>query len=125
MIRRSGRVVEGGTLLRCYTSQRGIEGSNPSSSAPKVACLQHKPWRQDKGWSFFRPLLHQRVHQRSQSIPIRGHECRSRNREDISTATRNCSHLCDAAQARSAQKCLCPPIYKIQNANIHKKAHSV
>ena len=32
-IRRSGRVVEGGTLLRCYTSQRGIEGSNPSSSA--------------------------------------------------------------------------------------------
>ncbi len=30
---RSGRVVEGGTLLRCYTSIRGIEGSNPSSSA--------------------------------------------------------------------------------------------
>ena len=29
-------MVEGGTLLRCYTSQRGIEGSNPSSSAPKV-----------------------------------------------------------------------------------------
>ncbi len=26
-------MVEGGTLLRCYTSQRGIEGSNPSSSA--------------------------------------------------------------------------------------------
>jgi hypothetical protein len=26
-------VVEGGTLLRCYTSERGIEGSNPSSSA--------------------------------------------------------------------------------------------
>ena len=22
-------MVEGGTLLRCYTSQRGIEGSNP------------------------------------------------------------------------------------------------
>jgi hypothetical protein len=33
VIGRSGRVVEGGTLLRCYTSQRGIEGSNPSSSA--------------------------------------------------------------------------------------------
>src|SRR5215210_7186701 len=40
MIRRSGRVVEGGTLLRCYTSQRGIEGSNPSSSATKVLRLQ-------------------------------------------------------------------------------------
>jgi transposase len=35
-------VVEGGTLLRCYTSQRGIEGSNPSSSASRVAHLQHK-----------------------------------------------------------------------------------
>ena len=33
-------MVEGGTLLRCYTSQRGIEGSNPSSSAPKVPRLQ-------------------------------------------------------------------------------------
>jgi hypothetical protein len=33
-------VVEGGTLLRCYTSQRGIEGSNPSSSASKSARLQ-------------------------------------------------------------------------------------
>ena len=30
-------MVEGGTLLRCYTSQRGIEGSNPSSSASRVA----------------------------------------------------------------------------------------
>ncbi len=30
-------MVEGGTLLRCYTSERGIEGSNPSSSAPKSA----------------------------------------------------------------------------------------
>ncbi len=30
-------MVEGGTLLRCYTSKRGIEGSNPSSSAPEVA----------------------------------------------------------------------------------------
>ena len=26
-------MVESGTLLRCYTSKRGIEGSNPSSSA--------------------------------------------------------------------------------------------
>ncbi len=33
-------MVEGGTLLRCYTSQRGIEGSNPSSSAPKLPHLQ-------------------------------------------------------------------------------------
>jgi hypothetical protein len=33
-------VVEGGTLLRCYTSQRGIEGSNPSSSAPEALHLQ-------------------------------------------------------------------------------------
>jgi hypothetical protein len=29
-------VVESGTLLRCYTSLRGIEGSNPSSSARRV-----------------------------------------------------------------------------------------
>src|SRR5215210_977863 len=29
-------ILFGGTLLRCYTSQRGIEGSNPSSSAPKL-----------------------------------------------------------------------------------------
>ena len=33
-------MVEGGTLLRCYTSQRGIEGSNPSSSASKALPLQ-------------------------------------------------------------------------------------
>src|SRR5687767_8674690 len=65
MIRRSGRVVEGGTLLRCYTSQRGIEGSNPSSSAPIGPRLQHKREAQDKGWKEFRPLLHQQVHQRS------------------------------------------------------------
>ena len=35
-------MVEGGTLLRCYTSQRGIEGSNPSSSAPEVPCLREE-----------------------------------------------------------------------------------
>jgi hypothetical protein len=35
-------VVESGTLLRCYTSKRGIEGSNPSSSAPEIARLQGK-----------------------------------------------------------------------------------
>ncbi len=40
-------MVEGGTLLRCYTSERGIEGSNPSSSAPKIARLQYK--RRDQG----------------------------------------------------------------------------
>src|SRR5829696_1857170 len=60
MIRRSGRVVEGGTLLRCYTSQRGIEGSNPSSSAPKAPRLQE-----------------QREHQRSQNALIRGREFES------------------------------------------------
>jgi hypothetical protein len=42
-------VVEGGTLLRCYTSQRGIEGSNPSSSASRVAHLQHKRESKDMG----------------------------------------------------------------------------
>jgi hypothetical protein len=35
-------VVEGGTLLRCYTSKRGIEGSNPSSSALFSPVLQGK-----------------------------------------------------------------------------------
>ena len=35
-------MVEGGTLLRCYTSIRGIEGSNPSSSAPLLPHLQDK-----------------------------------------------------------------------------------
>ena len=43
-------MVEGGTLLRCYTSQRGIEGSNPSSSASRVAQLQ--PQTQDSGYDF-------------------------------------------------------------------------
>ena len=32
-VRRSGRAVEGGTLLRCYTGNPRIEGSNPSLSA--------------------------------------------------------------------------------------------
>lgn len=59
-------MVEGGTLLRCYTSQRGIEGSNPSSSAPEAPRLQEerngKEMVQERPR---RPLLHQRVHQRS------------------------------------------------------------
>jgi hypothetical protein len=72
-------VVEGGTLLRCYTSQRGIEGSNPSSSASRAAHLQHKREAQDKGRNSFRPLLHQQVHQRSQNALIRGPESYIRN----------------------------------------------
>src|SRR5215211_1994506 len=60
MIRRSGRVVEGGTLLRCYTSQRGIEGSNPSSSAPKAPRLQEHREDEKEGWERTQPLLHQR-----------------------------------------------------------------
>ena len=58
-------MVEGGTLLRCYTSQRGIEGSNPSSSAPKTAHLQGKLQGSEEDREKSRPLLHQRVHQRS------------------------------------------------------------
>src|ERR671916_2558108 len=46
LARRSGRVVEGGTLLRCYTSQRGIEGSNPSSSALGLVYLQDQLGRE-------------------------------------------------------------------------------
>jgi hypothetical protein len=42
-------VVEGGTLLRCYTSQRGIEGSNPSSSAPKATRLQEQSEGEEVG----------------------------------------------------------------------------
>ena len=42
-------MVEGGTLLRCYTSQRGIEGSNPSSSAPEAPRLQEKREGEEKG----------------------------------------------------------------------------
>ena len=60
-------MVEGGTLLRCYTSQRGIEGSNPSSSAPETARLQDKRWGNEEGRDSSRPLLHQRVHQRGQN----------------------------------------------------------
>jgi hypothetical protein len=63
-------VVEGGTLLRCYTSQRGIEGSNPSSSASRVVYLQHKREAQGKGRNSFRLLLHQRIHQRSKEHPF-------------------------------------------------------
>jgi hypothetical protein len=49
-------VVEGGTLLRCYTSKRGIEGSNPSSSAPEVADLQDKRGGEGKGREDTRPF---------------------------------------------------------------------
>jgi hypothetical protein len=56
-------VVEGGTLLRCYTSQRGIEGSNPSSSALESVYLQDKFGSETKGRDFFRPFLHQPLHQ--------------------------------------------------------------
>src|SRR5215212_1190504 len=103
MIRRSGRVVEGGTLLRCYTSQRGIEGSNPSSSASRVAHLQHKREAQYKGRNSFRPLLHQQVHQRRQKAHTRGHKRRIRNREFISTATRSCGRLRNASRPRSTK----------------------
>ena len=37
------------TLLRCYTSQRGIEGSNPSSSAPEAPLLQEEAMA--KNWA--------------------------------------------------------------------------
>ena len=57
-------MVESGTLLRCYTSKRGIEGSNPSSSAPKSSFLQEERRSNVKGRGFSRPFLHQRVHQR-------------------------------------------------------------
>jgi hypothetical protein len=53
-------VVEGGTLLRCYTSQRGIEGSNPSSSAQEAPCLQEYRGDKVKGRDLSRPSLHQR-----------------------------------------------------------------
>jgi hypothetical protein len=48
-------VVESGTLLRCYTSKRGIEGSNPSSSAPKAAYLQGKREGKEKDRGKLRP----------------------------------------------------------------------
>ena len=53
-------MVEGGTLLRCYTSQRGIEGSNPSSSAPDVPRLQVRREDEAQGRACSRALLHQR-----------------------------------------------------------------
>ena len=49
-------MVESGTLLRCYTSKRGIEGSNPSSSAPTVTYLQGKRESKEKGRDFSRPF---------------------------------------------------------------------
>ena len=58
-------MVEGGTLLRCYTPQRGIEGSNPSSSAPKVPRLQEQREGEQKDRERPRHLLHHRIHQRS------------------------------------------------------------
>ena len=70
-------MVEGGTLLRCYTSQRGIEGSNPSSSAPKAPRLQEQREGEEAGQVSSRPLLHQREHQRSQNALIRGREFES------------------------------------------------
>ena len=56
-------MVEGGTLLRCYTSQRGIEGSNPSSSALELVYLQDKLGSETKGREKSRPLLRQPLHQ--------------------------------------------------------------
>ena len=75
-------MVEGGTLLRCYTSQRGIEGSNPSSSAPKVPRLQEQREGEEKDWERTRPLLHQR----NQNTLLCGHERRIRNLGFVSTA---------------------------------------
>jgi hypothetical protein len=97
-------VVEGGTLLRCYTSQRGIEGSNPSSSASRVAHLQHKRQAPEKGRKEFRLLLHQQVHQRSQNALIRGPESHIRNREYVSTATQCCGRFRGAPRPRSTKK---------------------
>src|SRR5215211_5762595 len=102
--RRSGRVVEGGTLLRCYTSQRGIEGSNPSSSASKVPRLQAQREGEEKGWEQARSLLHQRVHQRSQNTLFCGHERCIGNLVFVSTATRSCGRVRGAAWPRSTIK---------------------
>ena len=49
-------MVESGTLLRCYTSKRGIEGSNPSSSAPESSLLQDKRGGEGKGREDTRPF---------------------------------------------------------------------
>ena len=83
-------MVEGGTLLRCYTSQRGIEGSNPSSSAPEAPRLQAQRGSKSKGRDLSRPLLHQRVHQRSQNALHRDRQHRIRDRVFVFSATRSC-----------------------------------
>jgi hypothetical protein len=75
-------VVESGTLLRCYTSKRGIEGSNPSSSAPKAAYLQDKRKGKEKDRGELRPGLHHSVHQRNLkgllwNVITRGSRCRT------------------------------------------------
>ena len=49
-------MVESGTLLRCYTSKRGIEGSNPSSSASKAIYLQCNRRSREKGPGNSRPF---------------------------------------------------------------------
>src|SRR5918994_6647475 len=105
VIRRSGRVVEGRTLLRCYTSQRGIEGSNPSSSAPKATRLQEQREGGEVGRAHTRPLLHQQVHQRSQNARFRRHEPNIRNRVFVSTTTISCGRPLDAMRLRSTNKC--------------------
>ena len=63
-------MVEGGTLLRCYTSQRGIEGSNPSSSALESVYFQAKLGSETKGWEKSWPFLHQPLHQRGSEGPL-------------------------------------------------------
>ncbi len=65
-------MVEGGTLLRCYTSKRGIEGSNPSSSAPEIAFLQDNRGSKEEVRGFFWSRLHQLVHQRGPEGPFLG-----------------------------------------------------
>ena len=49
--RRGGRVAEGAPLLREYTVYSGIEGSNPSLSAPRasVSAKAKRVWRASKG----------------------------------------------------------------------------
>jgi hypothetical protein len=97
-------VVEGGTLLRCYTSQRGIEGSNPSSSAPKAPRLQEQREGEEVGRVHPWLLLHQRVHQRRQNTLFRGHEHRIRIRVFVSTATISSACPLDATWPRSTKK---------------------
>ena len=95
-------MVEGGTLLRCYTSQRGIEGSNPSSSAPKAPRLQEQREDKEEGRERTQPLLHQR----SQKILLYDHEFRIHDRALVSTATIRCGRVIGAAWTRSAEECL-------------------